>query len=73
MSFLSNAKVGTKLIISSGAGILLIIGMIINQQMSSAAITGANAAVAHFVSMIRCGRVFNLVPLNVRCPEIRQA
>jgi methyl-accepting chemotaxis protein len=45
MAFLSNEKVGTKLFISSGLGIFLILGMITNQPMSDHAITDATHVV----------------------------
>ncbi|PYE32159.1 methyl-accepting chemotaxis protein [Rhizobium sp. PP-F2F-G38] len=45
MSVLQNAKVGTKLLVSSGIGILLILGMITNQQVSSHQVDEANAVV----------------------------
>ncbi|PYE43479.1 methyl-accepting chemotaxis protein [Rhizobium sp. PP-F2F-G20b] len=45
MSVLQNAKVGTKLFVSSGIGILLILGMITNQQVSSHQVDEANAVV----------------------------
>ena len=45
MSVLQNAKVGTKLLLSSGIGILLILGMIANQQVSSLHVEEANAVV----------------------------
>ena len=45
MPFLSNAKVGTKLIVSSGLGIALIVGMLVNQKISSDNIKSANAVV----------------------------
>jgi methyl-accepting chemotaxis protein len=45
MSFFTNAKVGTKLAVSSGLGILLIIGMLANQQISGGKIASANQTV----------------------------
>ncbi|EJT01714.1 HAMP domain-containing methyl-accepting chemotaxis protein [Rhizobium sp. CCGE 510] len=45
MFSISHAKVGTKLAISSGIGLLLIVGMIINQQMNNAEIATANTVV----------------------------
>ncbi|MDK4742196.1 methyl-accepting chemotaxis protein [Rhizobium sp. CNPSo 3464] len=46
MSFLANLKIGTKLALSSGIGIVLIIGILINQQIASGEISSANAAVS---------------------------
>jgi methyl-accepting chemotaxis protein len=46
MYFLANLKVGTKLALSSGIGILLIAGMIVNQQMAGSEIISANTAVS---------------------------
>ncbi|TCM55738.1 methyl-accepting chemotaxis protein [Rhizobium sp. PP-F2F-G48] len=45
MSLFQNAKVGTKLLVSSGIAILLIAGMIANQQISSRQVDEANAVV----------------------------
>ncbi|MFK0167115.1 methyl-accepting chemotaxis protein [Rhizobium sp. NPDC090279] len=45
MSFLLNAKVATKLFICSGVGILLVAGMIANQQISQANIVQATKVV----------------------------
>ncbi|SES26760.1 methyl-accepting chemotaxis protein [Rhizobium sp. NFR03] len=45
MSIIQNAKVGTKLLVSSGIGILLIVGMIANQQISSRQVNAANEVV----------------------------
>ncbi|MFF0952192.1 methyl-accepting chemotaxis protein [Rhizobium leguminosarum] len=45
MSLITNAKISTKLAISSGLAILLILGMIVNQQVNSNTITIANQAV----------------------------
>ncbi|MFS8055003.1 hypothetical protein QD357_19450 [Rhizobium sp. BR 317] len=46
MSFLANLKIGTKLALSSGIGIVLIAGILINQQIASSEISSANAAVS---------------------------
>ncbi|WFU06655.1 methyl-accepting chemotaxis protein (plasmid) [Rhizobium sp. CB3171] len=46
MSFSANLKIGTKLALSSGIGIVLIIGILINQQIASGEISSANAAVS---------------------------
>ncbi|WP_312807408.1 methyl-accepting chemotaxis protein [Agrobacterium cavarae] len=45
MFIVENAKVGTKLLVSSGIGILLIAGMIANQQVASLKIDEANQVV----------------------------
>ncbi|MCD7109520.1 methyl-accepting chemotaxis protein [Rhizobium sp. DKSPLA3] len=47
MSVLQNMKVGTKLLVSSGIGILLIAGMIANQQIARLRVTAANEIVEH--------------------------
>jgi methyl-accepting chemotaxis protein len=47
VAFLLNAKVGTKLFISSGLGIFLIFAMIANQQISNHMITEATLVVTH--------------------------